>query len=364
MNFTVLFPECKNVCLIKDVGMIPYIMHRNFDYQSIIATYKNESKYSYLREVKGVKLDFLNRKYKSPMIAGCAYLLRKSKQIDILQLYHLTSVRNFIWIILYKILHPKGKIYLKMDLDCELVDSFQYNKKGLLGIVKRKILSYCDLISSEIEEVANRLSIEWNRQVEYIPNGYYQKRNEMISFQEKENIICTVGRIGTYQKATDVLLEGFKKYAQVGNWKLRVIGEMDENFMPWLQKFKTENGELMDKITFTGNIEDRSELENEYAKAKIFCLPSRFESFGIVYLEAMRNGCYIISTDVDSIKGILQGKYGTVVPVDDADGLAETIITVTENSELLEKNCEEVQKYVIEYFDWNVIGEKIFALLK
>ena len=362
-NFTVLYPECKNVCLIKDVGMIPYVLHINHNYASVLVTYKNEIEYSYLKEIEGVRLEFLNEKIHNSTLAGCVYLLKKARHIDVLQLYHLTSTRNFVWIVLFKLLNPKGKIYLKIDLDCELIDNFRYNKKGIRGAIKRKILSYCDLISSEMEEMADKLSLEWHRKVEYVPNGFYQKNKGFVNFEQKENIICTVGRIGTYQKGTDILLEGFRRYASKGDWKLRIIGEIDKEFLPWLQKFKDANEKLFDRITFTGNIEDRSELEKEYARAKIFCLPSRFESFGIVYLEAMRNGCYIISTRVDPIEGILKGKWGTIIPIDDVEELACALAALSQNNELLKRNCNAVQEYVKEHFEWNVIGDKIFNLL-
>ena len=38
-RFLTLFPELENVHLMKDVGMIPYIMHKEFGYDSYIASY-------------------------------------------------------------------------------------------------------------------------------------------------------------------------------------------------------------------------------------------------------------------------------------------------------------------------------------
>lgn len=363
MNFTVLYPDCENVCLIKDVGMIPYVLHKNYHYESVIVTNKKEDEYPYLEEISGVSLEYLDSRLHNSTLAGCIYLMKKSKKIDVLQLYHPTSSRNYVWIALYKVLNPKGKIYLKMDLDCELIEKFEYNKKGIKGKIKRKLLSGCDIISSEMEQIAKKITLEWNRKIEYIPNGCYQKNQNLIPYENKENIICTVGRIGTYQKGTEILLESFKMYSQQGDWKLRIIGEIDKGFLTWLQKFKEENEDIFEQITFTGKIIDRSQLEEEYAKAKIFCMPSRFESFGIVYLEAMRNGCYVISTEVDPIGELLKKKWGMVVPIDDIEKLAEVLLRITNDEELLRKNCCAVQEYVKESYDWNVIGEKIYKLL-
>lgn len=58
MNYVVLFPECKNVHLIKDVGMIPYSLHKNFGIKTAIATYQNEHNYSFLSKIPGVRLEY------------------------------------------------------------------------------------------------------------------------------------------------------------------------------------------------------------------------------------------------------------------------------------------------------------------
>lgn len=362
-TFAVLFPRCTNVCLIKDVGMIPWVLYKNHQWESMIVSYKNEENYSYLNEIPGVHLEFLNN-ISITQRDGCAYLLFHARKIDALQLYHPTSPENYIYIVLYKLFNPRGLVFLKIDLDKKQLKDFQYNKKGLKGAIKRKILSYCDIISSETMEIAEMVSREWRRKIEYIPNGYYQKNHDAVNYSQKENIICTVGRIGTYQKATDILLTGYKKYAETGgDWKLRIIGKIEDDFEEYLNQFKKENPIVYKNITFTKNIEDRSLLESEYARAKIFVLSSRYEGAPITYLEAMRNGCYIISSEVDTVNELLQHKYGTVFPIDDSDALAEAFKAITKNEDLLEKNCKLAQEYVQKNYNWNVIGQKINQLL-
>jgi L-malate glycosyltransferase len=57
-----LFPECRNVHLIKDVGMIPYILYKYYGYDSKIVCYNNETYSSLNKEVKGLKLNFIEKK--------------------------------------------------------------------------------------------------------------------------------------------------------------------------------------------------------------------------------------------------------------------------------------------------------------
>ncbi|WP_242846035.1 hypothetical protein [Clostridium novyi] len=55
-------PNTKNVNLVKEMGMIPYKLHKKFGYDAKIACY-NLDEYTYLNEeVKGLKTRFYRRK--------------------------------------------------------------------------------------------------------------------------------------------------------------------------------------------------------------------------------------------------------------------------------------------------------------
>ena len=63
-----------------------------------------------------------------------------------------------------------------------------------------------------------------------------------------------------------------------------------------------------------------------YNRAKMLLMTSRHESWGNVYSEAAALGCYIISTDVGGAKMCSNDwRFGTKVPQEDSEQLAETI---------------------------------------
>ena len=211
---------------------------------------------------------------------------------------------NLLMIEKYKSINPKGKVYLKLDLN------IHWLRRIVLGQKNTDLLNQCTLISVECKNLKKTLYENWPVKIKYIPNGYYNTGiTKNIEFKEKENTIITVGRLGTYEKATEVLLEAFKLAApNLTNWKLKLIGSIEPYFQSYIDNFIENNPQLKDQIIFTGRINDRKLIEEEYKKAKIFCLTSRCEGFPNVFGEAANKGCYIISSDIDPAWDITDDK--------------------------------------------------------
>lgn len=366
MNFLTIFPETENVHLTKDVGMIGYILYKYYGYNSTIASYKNSENYSYLHdEVKGLKLDFIKRVTGNSTMDGIIYLFKNVRNIDVLNIFHIT-LQSCCWIAVYKILNRKGKVYLKLDADYRIKE-YYINRDVIKWKIKRTLLKKCNLISVETKILCNYINDKWKINVEYIPNGFYDNNiKSIINYEYKENVICTVGRIGTFEKATDILLEGFKIAADnIQDWKLKIIGPIEEEFKNYINEFFKANPRLKERIIFKGPIYDRQALENEYKKAKIFCLSSRKEGFPLVFLEAIKNGCYIISSDLEAAYDVTDNqKYGTIFPIDNSEELAKCFSDICNQEYKLRDVCSKVQDYAYENFYWPDICRKINNLIK
>ncbi len=90
MRFVTLFLRMKNVHLLKDVGMIPYMLMRDYGVDSTMVCLKNETEYPYLeKEVKGLKIRFLPGDKNSPLVSGMKYVWDNAPGIDVLNVYHL-----------------------------------------------------------------------------------------------------------------------------------------------------------------------------------------------------------------------------------------------------------------------------------
>lgn len=129
--------------------------------------------------------------------------------------------------------------------------------------------------------------------------------------------IIYIGRLDLV-KGADVLIRAFNK-AKLENYKLIVIGDGSEARS--LHSMASEN------VVFTGKILDASfALE----VADICVAPSRFESFGLVLLEAVNAGKRIIATDIPSFKEIL-GSDDYLFENENINSLSQKLISYANN---------------------------------
>lgn len=372
-RFVTLFPECENVHLMKEQGMVPYFMKQKFDMEGIVACYADENyqtygekEFTYLKQLNdGLKIEKIQRLTGNIVMDAIFYLAKQARKIDILYIFHLGE-RSLYWYTIYKMFNPRGKVYLELDADKEIL-GFEFNKFSIRHHLEKRMLRKCALVSNSIKSVAEELSKKWETPVRYIPRGFYTDGIQReVSYHKKKNIFCTVGRIGTWQKATEILLEGYKIFAkQNSDWQLRIIGPIEREFEMCIEQFFSENPQLVDRIVFTGGIYDKKKLDEEYASAKVFCITSRLEAFALVYAEAMKNGCYIISSDVDCVNDVLEHeKYGSVFKIDDSVQLAEKMRIIAEKDDTwFQRKCELAQMYAYREFFWPNICKSIYNYL-
>ena len=367
-NYVCIFPSLMNYHLIKDVGLLPYTMGKLFNYNAHILTYNNDN-YNYLQgELNGeyLKLIFLEKKFKTETRDVLYYLIKNSRKIDVLQSFNLhNSLGLFIYFLIYKLLNRKGKVYVKLDAD-ELITSLLVENKGIFGFMQKFMVKYLiDCISVESCKSYKKL-IETNTipldKLIHVPNGIYIEYSTKLP--EKKNYILTVGNLGTKPKATEILLEAFSKIKKLNDWKLMLVGSVEESFKEYITNYFKINPHLQNKVIFKGHISERDEIYKYYSESKIFCFPSRSESFGIALVEAAYFGNYLVTTDVGGAKDILNIiNYGELIKIDDSDYLAEKLQELILNPEKYEKDPNELMIKVNENYNWAKLCKKIYEKL-
>lgn len=360
-RFLTIFPSAMNVHLIKDVGMIPYVLKKELNYSSTLLCYNNDH-YDYLaKEVKGLEVIFLKKIFGNQLFDVLYFLLFNSRKYDVIQVYHLLR-STLIWCFFFKLITlGKGKTYLKLDVD-EGIMAYQPSKMVKFFV---KNMSLITVESKYYYEQLNH-KMQLGKRIAYIPNGFYDNRKRaVISFEKKENKIITVGRVGTVQKATDVLLNAFAKFALINkDWKLEIVGPIAADFNPFIEDYFKKNPELKDRVLFKDAITDRALLESCYQTAKIFVLSSKYEGFPIVLPEAASFGCYIISTNLPAVKDIIDGeRYGAVFPIGDDAALANLLLKACNHQHSLKDIAQKIQQFAYASFYWPNICKNIDRLL-
>jgi glycosyltransferase involved in cell wall biosynthesis len=180
-------------------------------------------------------------------------------------------------------------------------------------------------------------------------------KKETDSFSGNWKAICLgVGRIN--------IVKGFQ-YLQKAAVKLKdvlfVIVGGDDNYLDTLQK---KLGDLPN-VRLLGKFVDRDELhELFYRNSDIFLLPSKYEPFGIVLLEAMASGCAVIASQNGGPKDILQnGEYGLLVNPKDQDAWVEAIEKLTSSKKVLKSFQQKAIKRAKDY-SWQKILPKYLTV--
>jgi D-inositol-3-phosphate glycosyltransferase len=134
---------------------------------------------------------------------------------------------------------------------------------------------------------------------------------------------------------------------------------LDEE-MERLQRMSLELG-LDDLVAFAG-ARDQNILPYYYAAAEMVVMPSHYESFGMVALEAMAMGTPVIASEVGGLAYVVcDGYNGFLVPRRDAQALAHRIADLLNDRLLRERLSRNAVHYARDY-DWAIIAERIAAV--
>jgi glycosyltransferase involved in cell wall biosynthesis len=104
----------------------------------------------------------------------------------------------------------------------------------------------------------------------------------------------------------------------------------------------------------------RARLKELYRSADLFCLPSLYEAFGIVFIEAMLHGLPCIGTRTCAIPEIIDdGVSGWLVPPADVDALAEVLAKALGNPAVLRGMGASGYAKAVRHFTWSNVSARM-----
>lgn len=152
-----------------------------------------------------------------------------------------------------------------------------------------------------------------------IVSSNFTKKNREIKLKNKKEFIFFNVCFLTFKKRVDLLLEAFAKaFKNEPNVKLRIGGNGEERLNLEAQAKRLG---IEDQVNFLGML-SRSRVSEEMENMDAFVLGSRYETFGVVVIEALAKGKPVIATRCGGPEDIIREQDGLLVPTDDVDTMA------------------------------------------
>jgi glycogen(starch) synthase len=214
------------------------------------------------------------------------------------------------------------------------------------------------------EQIADIFSVP-DRRIAVIPNGIDPEdmplgeqaeldrlRSEFAAPDEK--LVLLIGRL-VYEKGFQIALEAMPELIErVPGTRFLVAGSGTHEHE--LKKQATELG-LMEHGTFLGWIGD-DVLHLLYRIADVCVVPSIYEPFGLVALEAMASGCPCIVADTGGLREVVpHGEVGLRFRTRDPEALGGMVERVLTDEGLREGLISEAREHVLR-FDWSDVARR------
>lgn len=264
-----------------------------------------------------------------------------------------------------------------------------------LGQMKQRILSHNSIlpdqrIRTEVDIVAwadriiaatpaEHSQLIWlyrtnRRKIQIVPPGVNTERfyptsqlaaKRALGLDSRHKILLFVGRIEPLKAIDSIInaLDVIKHDAPdvLEQTRFIVIGgdpnDTQDNEMQRLRKLTEQHG-LSDVVLFVG-AKDQTVLPTYYAAATVVVMPSDYESFGMVALEAMATGTPVIASNVGGLSYLVKdSQTGYLVPVREPETIAKRITEIVTNDALSSNMGKEAATLAKEYA-WSKIADRI-----
>lgn len=285
-RFVTIFERYEQVHVNKDVGQVAKVVG---ECKGWVSEVWGESSYADVR-LRKLKLAGVN-------LHAIIKLLSEAKKTEVLSLYHIRYY-NIIYALIYKKLNPNGVVYVKGDFDLAAVKKngiFYSRFKFIETFIENNIHSV-DVVSTEQLSLLNKVRTLGCDAI-YLPNSPSMEFSKIIdsnSRSESHSIVrklLFVGRVGTYQKNVELLLDAINKLDVNTSFSLKIVGPIESGF-----KDKLDSGEILTptNVEFTGVVSDVNEIAAYYYEADLLIMTSRYEGFPLCAVEAAYAECALL----------------------------------------------------------------------
>ncbi|HHV64158.1 MAG TPA: glycosyltransferase family 4 protein [Peptococcaceae bacterium] len=201
--------------------------------------------------------------------------------------------------------------------------------------------------------VVNNTGISADK-VHVVGGGINLDVSQITKEKKENNKILFVGK-DFYRKGGDLVVKAFQRLKkEMPEAELYIAGPTEK---------PREIDTAPEGIYFLGLL-SYDEVAKYFNMCDIFCMPSRFEAFGLVVIEALVYGLpCIVNNDFAMREIICDGENGYVLYDDDLDSLKDKMKMLLHNDKIKENVLRNRDKYLKDY-SWDTVAEKILQAIE
>lgn len=325
--------------------------------------YKNKKHYNLIKENyndQGVDTYILNKFYSKGMGSVTSTLatlsmikeyIRKGHPIDVIHAHSFSA--GFIAALIKKIYKIP---YIITEHHSKFIKKTLTKKDEIMAKIA---FNQADKVVAVSEGLRNEMTAYYSGDIEVINNMVDSLFLNADLEKKKKSSSFTFFSCGylTHVKGIDILINSMSILKEKNiNCRLVIGGDgTDKNK---LESQSIELG-LQDRIEFKGSLSRENVVEN-LASCDAFVLPSRHETFGVAYIEALAMGRPIIMTNTGATNMIVDENNGMVVSKENHIELAHAMMKMIDNISFY--NPEEIRNSCKQKFSENAVTTQLNSL--
>ncbi len=159
-----------------------------------------------------------------------------------------------------------------------------------------------------------------------------------------------------YKKGMDILIRAWAKVSAKHPQARLIIGgggKALEKVVEWTSEYQVK-----ESVEFVGAL-SRSQVVEQMQACDCFVLPSRYETFGVVYIEAMACGKPVIAVANGGPDDFVHDFNGILIQPEQKDELVQALEKMIKETSNLQYEPERIATYVKEKFSYQAIAEQL-----
>lgn len=352
--------------LSVDKGILPGLLASRLGWEVTIASAQPASLPAGLRGIH----------FGDGALASLNCIWRQAPSVDVLHLTHL-NWKTVVRALVYRLRNRRGVCFVRLGGHFRAGELQRLKSSVLRRAVFRFGLGLMDLVTGESSEALERFAAFAAqcrpRRVPatmLVPSCGFDLDRVVPRMDASRGIgpdILFVGRVGAPIKATDILLEAFRRLREDLHVQaqLRLIGPVQPAFERVLSDWReAATPATRAALTVAGPIWDRAALIDAYLQAKAFVICSYAEGGPNVFVEAASCGCLLVGTPVGQVRDVLAAAgCGWEVPAGDPQALAEALQAAISRPDAWERRLQRMERFAGQY-SWPAVIDRLATTLQ